>query len=262
MKARSVLPALVLLTAVMISAACTQSGPKAGPVPPATVTVTPAPVAVITTVAAGLPAAEPAGTITLSPPPLPVTPVQVLTGYRSFRDPLFSFEYPASWQSNRTTRLLPEYVHDMSGCRVTTYYETYEDQRFFVSPDRNAIIFTSVVRTRTNIWPRDLDGEINYADVVNRVIGDQAHCANTPAGTIRISGVAPAAMAGVSYRATRVDFGKNNSTGFVDGSGTMFMVTGRNNHGIFGYYETTGSSGTWGKTGEKLSGTLTLDPDF
>ena len=257
-------PLIALVIIVLISAGCMQQGAVAPPVqtpvsttlPDTTLPGTPAiPVPVTST-----------ALVTCTTPLAPVTPPRIpeppAAGFRLLQDADYSLQYPASWQTNETSKILPEFIHTKHGCMVTSYYQTFQRLRFFTSPGGDALIYTMVVDTNTDVWPRDLDGQIDYADVVNAILGDPTHCANTPAGAFTISSVSQASVGGVPYHATRVDFGKINSLGYADGAGTAYLVTGVHKHGVFAFYAANSSAGVWDDAGTNMFNTLSLNSYF
>ena len=258
-------PVLALVAALVLLAGCTQTGAPVPPLPAtagtpaATASPTPAATAVVPETTTPGPSATATVTqLPAGPAPAPVP----AAGYQFFRDTDYTLEYPSSWQSNETTLPMPEFIHTMHGCSVTTYYQTFQHVRFFTSPDGSALIYASVIDTETDVWPRDLKGQIVYADIVNAFLGDPTHCANTPAGAFTISSVTQAQVGGVTYPVTRADFGKINSSGYADGSGTIFVVTGSHKHGIFAFYAANSSGGAWDLAGQNLFNTLSLDTYF
>lgn len=259
-----VVPLIVLVIIVLVSAGCTQAGTVTPPVQTAVSPVTPA-TTLPGTPASPIPAASPVAvtctTVTVPAATLP-TSGQPGAGFRLYKDNDYSLEYPSSWQTNETTIPLPEFVHTKHGCMVTSYYQTYQRLRFFNSPDGTALMYASIVDTNTDVWPRDLDGQIDYADAVNAILGDPTHCANTPEGAFTISDVTQAPVGGVSYDVTRVDFGKINSLGYADGAGTAYLVTGNHKHGVFAFYASNNSAGAWDNAATNMFNTLSLDSFF
>ena len=258
-----VLPFLALVIIILLSAGCTQQGTI--PAPVQTPAGTSVPVTTLPETPA-FPAETPfaAAICTTAPAivkPLP-TAAQSPAGYRLFQDGDYSLQYPASWQTNETTLILPEFIHTDHGCMVTSYYQTYQKLRFFYPSDGKALMYSSIVDTNTDVWPRDISGNIVYADIVNAILGDPTHCANTPAGAFTISGVAQASVSGVSYDVIRFDFGKINSLGYTDGSGSAFLVTGNHKRGVFVYYAANSSAGVWDSAGTNMFNTLSLNSYF
>lgn len=254
---------LALAIILLMSAGCTQQG-VTPPVPATVGTLAPAttlPGTTMPTIPVSSPVPVTCMTAMAPATPLPTT-VQSAAGFRLYQDTDYALEYPTSWQTNETTLPLPEFVHTKHGCMVTSYYQTYQRLRFFTSPDGDALMYASVVDTNTDVWPRDLDGQIDYADVVNAILGDPTHCANTPAGAFTISDVTPAPVGGVSYQVIRVDFGKINSLGYADGAGTAYLVTGNHKHGVFAFYAANSSAGEWDNAATNMFNTLSLDSFF
>ena len=211
-----VVPLIALVIIVLVSAGCTQAGTVAPPVQTTVSPVTPATTLPGTPASPILVASPVAVTCTTAPAPVTTiqTPGQPGAGFRWYKDNDYSLEYPSSWQTNETTIPLPEFVHTKHGCMVTSYYQTYQRLRFFNSPDGTALMYASIVDTNTDVWPRDLDGQIDYADVVNAILGDPTHCANTPEGAFTISDVTQAPVGGVSY----------DVTGWISGRSTVSVM--------------------------------------
>ncbi len=253
-------PLFALVILILIAAGCTQQATVTPPVQ--TTAVTPPPHTTLpVTIETSLPVTSPVPMATCTTAPAPVTPLPA-SGYRFFSDPDYSLEYPASWQTNETTRPLGEFIHTDHGCSVTSYYQINQRLRFFTSPDGNALIYASIVDTNTDVWPRDINGNIVHADIINGILGDPTHCANTPEGAFTISSVTQELVTGVPYEVTRFDFGKINSLGFTDGAGTALLVTGIHKRGVFTFYAANSSAGAWDNGGAHLFNTLKLDPNF
>jgi hypothetical protein len=259
-----ILPVLSLIIIILVSAGCTQQGTVSTPVQ--TTVVTSVPATTLPAISGTVPEATTVTVTTCTTAPAPVKPfptsAQPSSGYRLFQDGDYSLQYPASWQTNETTVILPEFIHTDHGCMVSSYYQTYQKLRFFYPSDGKALMYSSVVDTNTDVWPRDINGNIVYADIVNAILGDPTHCANTPAGAFTISGVSQAQVNGVSYDVTRCDFGKINSLGYADGAGTAFLVTGNHKRGVFVYYATNSSAGVWDNAGTNMFNTLALNSYF
>ena len=273
---------LVLFTFMVVVAGCTQPGNSPAPVlPPEYPSVSPSPTIPVSAAetTTGVTSVSPGATV--SPPPENVTSsfpeasptisttVSALsppggTGYRRLQDPFYTVEYPASWMNNQSSIPLHEYTHyPVTGCRVATAYNLNQDLRmFYPEGGGSALFYVSVVNSDRDIWPRDESGNIDYADIVNSILGDPTHCANTPAGSFTISGVNRVPLGGVSFDGTRVDFGKIDSLGKTMGKGSMYVVTGTRRHGVFTYYSATGESDAWRPTADYLFNLITLDPNF
>ncbi|MGB7787152.1 hypothetical protein [Methanoregula sp.] len=190
-------------------------------------------------------------------------PDQTVTGnYQHYAGTDYSLDYPATWGINVTTLPLREYHHNSDGCTVTLAYELDQELRFFYSGDNTTIFSSSVVDTQRDIWPRDQDLHVDYADIVNSILGDPDYCANTPMGAFTISDVTDVPLTGVYYKGIRVDFGKINATGFTDGTGTAYIVTGVNRRGVFIFYTSSQDPVLRYTTSGYMFNSLRLDPGF
>ena len=179
-----------------------------------------------------------------------------------FKDQFDSFEYPGSWQSNSSVIPIYEYLHSNAGCAVTTQYNLNWQFRMFTSPDGKDLFYSTIVDSDRDIWPRDQQRQIDYADILNEILGDPMHCANTPAGAFTISGADAVSLRGVSFTGTRVDFGKIDPLGVTLGKGSMYVITGAHRHGVFTYYSGNGKSDTWRATADQIFNSIQLDPNF
>jgi hypothetical protein len=255
---------LCLIFVTLLSAGCTQQGTPAPAAPTPASTTIPATISLAPVTTAPPITPVPVATVTKAPaivttPPGTAPPVG---GYRVYQDADYSLEYPGTWQTNATTAIMPEFLHTHHGCMVTTYYQVYQRIRYFSSSDGTSLIYASVVDTDTDVWPRDQNGQIDYADVVNAILGDPTHCAGTPAGAFTVTGVAREAVTGVGTDVIRYDFGKINSIGYADGAGSAFLVTGTHKHGIFVFYAANSTAGTWNSAGTHMFNTLKLNTNF
>jgi hypothetical protein len=192
----------------------------------------------------------------------PASGLAVTTGYRHYAGTDYSLEYPATWGTNVTTLPLREYLHTRYGCSVMLAYQLDQELRMYYSGDNTTIFYSSVVDTQRDIWPRDRDGHVDYADIVNSVLGNPDYCANTPMGAFTISDVTEVPLGGVSYNGVRVDFGKINATGFTVGTGTAYVVTGMNRQGVFTFYTTSRDPGVRYTVSAYMFNSLQLDSRF
>jgi hypothetical protein len=183
-------------------------------------------------------------------------------GYVHYTGADYSLDYPATWSINVTTLPLREYHHTWNGCSVTLAWQLDQELRMFYSGDNSTLFYSSVVNTQRDIWPRDLNTQIDYADIINSILGNPDYCANTPMGAFTISDVTDAPLAGVSYKAIRVDFGKINATGFTDGTGTVYIVTGKNRRGVFTFYRSSPDTGVQVTIAGYMFNSLRLDSGF
>nr|WP_320160885.1 hypothetical protein [uncultured Methanoregula sp.] len=206
--------------------------------------------------------------ITTSSPTLEVLPVistapPVGTGnYVHYAGPDYTIDYPATWETNLTTQPLREYIHNRYGCSVTLAWQLDQELRMYYSRDGSTLFYSSVVSSQIDIWPRNLNRQINYADVVNSILGNPDYCANTPMESFTISGVTEVPLDGVSYTGTRIDFGKINATGFVEGTGSSYIVTGKNRRGVFTFYSTSLDRDSADKISRYMFNSLRLDAGF
>ncbi len=272
MKPMAVPLLIAVILLMFISAGCTQPGGNAVPVsPPAPVSPAPAP-ATLTPVPATTvpvlpsPSASPSSVpmnATTSPASSPVkTSTVPVTAYQRFQDRFYSVDYPAGWQQNETSLPVREYNHTPIGCRWSYAYNLNQDLRMFFPAGGDALFYSSIVDSDRDIWPRNEHRQIDYADLVNSILGNPDYCANTPAGAFTISGVVTVPLNGVSFEGTRVDFGKIDSLGKTLGMGSMYVVTGNHRHGVFTYYSATGESTAWKPAADYMLNTITLDPGF
>jgi len=198
----------------------------------------------------------PAGTYTTIPPSQGSGP------WTRFQDQFYSLEYPGSWQYNVTAIPIHQYIHSQVGCRVSTQYNLDWQLRIFAPAQGNDLFYTTVVDSDRDIWPRDQHGQVDYADIVNEILGDPTYCANTPAGAFTISGVNTVPLKGVSFEGIRVDFGKIDPLGVTLGKGSMYVVTGNHRHGVFTYYSAHGESDAWKPAADHIFNSLQLDQNF
>ncbi|WP_292349644.1 hypothetical protein [Methanoregula sp. PtaU1.Bin006] len=272
MMTRTISGALFLVLILIVSSGCTQ--PEKTPVPVIT-----GPEMHTTPVASILSSAEPTGipdtTIipvnstanatrptTKSVTTAPSLKQPVTGGYIRFSGPEYSVEYPASWSTNQSRLPLYEYRHDLHGCNAAPAYNLDRDIRAYSSPDGSMAFFSSLSATDRDIWPHNLNGQVAYEDIVNSVIGTRVTCANSPEGAFTIAGISQVPLDGVSFTGTRADYAKINSTGFTDGTGTIYVVTGRQHRGVFLFYRSSGNQGIQDSSGDYIFGSLRLDPGF
>ncbi|MGA2918288.1 hypothetical protein [Methanoregula sp.] len=207
-------------------------------------------------------------TTTVTRPEAQSTPAATLSepvipgGYLHYTGADYSLDYPATWGINVTTLPLREYHHTWNGCSVTLAWQLDQELRMYYSGDNSTLFYSSVVNTQRDIWPRDLNTQIDYADIINSILGDPDYCANTPIGAFTISDVTDAPLAGVSYKAIRVDFGKINATGFTEGTGTVYIITGKNRRGVFTFYSSSLDPGVKATISGYMFNSLRLDSSF
>jgi len=184
-------------------------------------------------------------------------------GFVRFTGQDYSLDYPAAWSSNSTILPLREYRHSQFDCQVTFAYNLDQELRMYSSPDGSTLFYSSVVNTQRDIWPRTEQGRVVYEDIFNAVLGNPGDCANLEGNdAFTIAGISQVPLAGVSYPGVRVDFARINATGFADGKGTAYVVTGKNHRGVFTFYSTTMDPDTQANLSEYMLNSLHLDSDF
>jgi len=235
---------------------------------PVPVFIPSAPVLSVQTGVIPAPSTLPATTGPALPSPSPPRPAGILlpNGFMRYTGAEYSLDYPAEWSTSSTTLPLTEYRHSLNDCSVTLAYDLDQELRRYLSPDRRTLFYSAVVKSDRDIWPRAVDGRVAYEDIFNAVLGDPEHCANEPDhDAFTIAGIAQVPVAGVSYPGVRVDFARiENATGYTQGTGTAYIVTGKNHSGVFTLYRTT--TDTDDDTQDNLSiymfSSLRLDPGF
>lgn len=267
---------LVIVILILLSVGCTQPEPALSPGP-----------------VTGTPYASEGITVTTAPPGIPVQPIpaQIVTttvpvpsvaatiripkpttftrgagqslsgGYQRYTGAEYSLEYPGEWNTSVARLPLNEYHHTLQGCFASPAYNLDREVRTFTAPDGSRIFTAVIISTDRDIWPRNLNGDIVYADIVNSILGNPATCANSPEGAFTIAGISPVPLTGVSYTGERADFASIDAAGFTKGIGSVQIVTGRSNRGIFLSYRSSGSTGQDGLT-DYIFGNIHLDPAF
>jgi hypothetical protein len=145
---------------------------------------------------------------------------------------------------------------------VSPAYNLDRDLRGYYATDGSALFYSSVVKTERDIWPRNLRGEVVYEDIINSVLGNPDSCANSPEGAFTIAGISQVPLNGVSYMGVRADFAKINATGFADGTGSAYVVTGKEHNGVFIFYRTSKGWEAPPLLADYLFGSLRMDPGF
>lgn len=266
------LPVVILILALLAVSGCTHPGKTPGQVtagPDMNMTPVPStlssmePTVLPDTIA--IPVTSPAiatspamRSVTTAPPPKPMA----TGGYIRFITPEYSVEYPSFWSTNQSRLPLYEFRHDLYGCTAAPAYRLDRNVRSYSSPDGGMAFVSSISATDRDIWPHNLNGQIAYADIVNSVIGTGTTCANSPEGAFTIAGISQVPLDGVSFTGTRADYAKINATGFTDGTGSIYVVTGREHSGVFVFYRSSGNEGIQASLGDYLFGSLRLDPGF
>jgi hypothetical protein len=180
-----------------------------------------------------------------------------------YTGPDYSIDYPAAWSTNVTISPLREYHRSPSGCTVTYAYDLNQELRMYDSVDGSTLFYSEIVDTGRDIWPRDMQGQDVYKDIINSVLGDPEDCANLEGNdAFTVGSISQVPLAGVSYPGTGVDFAKINATGFTIGTGTAYVVTGKNHSGVFTFYSTSMDADAQANLSEYMFDSLKLDPEF
>jgi hypothetical protein len=180
------------------------------------------------------------GSVVQVPTPGLITGTPEPGGFLRFTGAEYSLEYPAAWSANRTVSPLREYRHEGLDCTVSFAYNLDQELRMYSSPDGRTIFYSGVVNTQRDIWPRTVQSRVVYEDIVNAVLGNPESCANLEGNkAFTIAGISQVPLDGVSYTGVRVDFARVNLTGFTEGTGTMYVVTGQDHRGVFTFYSTS-----------------------
>jgi hypothetical protein len=272
MNLRGTIGALVLVIALLAFSGCTQPTKTTVQVPPAAaMNSTPAPVfipspalpgqgSIVTARVTILAVTSPAGQVP-SPAPSPGNPA---TGaFVRYTGPEYSLDYPAAWSANSTTLPLREYHHSQYDCLPTLAYNLNEERRMFYSPDNRTFFYTEVVNTQRDVWPRSVSGRIVYEDIFNAVLGNPESCANLEGNdAFTIAGISQVPLTGVYFPGVRVDFSRINATGFAEGSGTAYVVTGKNHRGVFTFYSASPGADSRVNLADAILDSLHLDSEF
>jgi hypothetical protein len=184
-------------------------------------------------------------------------------GFIQYTGADYSIDYPAAWSTNSTILPLPEYRHTQYECTVSSAYNLDQELRMYSSRDGSTLFYSDIVNTDRDIWPRTVQGRVVYIDIVNAVLGNPEDCANLEGNkAFTIAGISQVPLAGVSYTGVRVDFAKVNLTGFTEGTGTAYVVTGKNHSGVFTFYSTSMDAGTQANLSHYMFDSLHLDSGF
>ena len=133
----------------------------------------------------------------------------------------------------------------------------------YYSRDGSTLFFSAFVNSGRDIWPRTVQGQIVYQEIVNAVLGNPQNCANLEGNkTFTIAGISQVPLAVVSYPGIRADFARINLTGFTDGTGTLYVVTGKNYSGVFTFYSTTMDADTQARLSQYMLDSLLLYSGF
>jgi hypothetical protein len=271
MKTRGTIGAVVLVLALLAFAGCMQ--------PDKTIEQVPVNTSVNST---SVPASVPAQTITgqtdgiTTPVTLPSAtgPAGQATtpaipagnpesgGFARYTGTNYSIDYPAAWSTNSTILPLREYRHLPPQCSVTFAYNLDQELRMYYSHNGSTLFYSDIVNTQQDIWPRNGD-QVVYIDIINSVLGYPAYCANYEGNeAFTIGGISQVPLAGVSYTGVRADFARINATGFTVGTGSAYIVTGKNHSGVFTFYSTSLDADAQANLSEYMFDSLKLDPDF
>ena len=184
-------------------------------------------------------------------------------GFVRFTGADYSLDYPAAWSTNSTIHSLREYRHSQYDCSATFAYNLDQEIRMYYSHDGSTLFYSAIVNTQRDIWPRTVQGRVVYIDIVNAVLGNPENCANLEGNkAFTIAGISQVPLAGVSYTGVRADFARINLTGFTEGTGTMYVVTGKNHSGVFTFYSTAMDVNMQANFSQYMFDSLQLDSDF
>jgi hypothetical protein len=208
-------------------------------------------------------------TRTTTGPAMQSTPPALLAGTRDpggfvrYTGADYSLDYPSAWSTNSTLLPLPEYRHSQYDCSVTSAYNLDQELRMYYTRDGSTLFYSAIVNTPRDIWPRTVQGRVVYEDIVNAVLGNPENCANLEGNkAFTIAGISQVPLAGVSYVGVQADFARINHTGFTEGTGTMYVVTGKNHSGVFTFYSTSMDAGTQARLSHYMFDSLHLDSGF
>ena len=276
MMIRGVISVLVLVIALLVCSGCVQPDKAMVQVPvntgmnstslpvfiPSpnltgqTVTIPPTVTATVVPATTG-----PAGQATL---PVITSGDQESGGFMRFTGAEYSLDYPAAWSTNSTILPLREYHHTSPyDCSATFAYNLDQELRMYYSRDGSTLFYSAIVDSGQDIWPRNVQGSVVYIDIANAVLGNPEDCSNLEGNkAFTIGGISQVPLAGVSYTGIRVDFARINLTGFTEGTGTMYVVTGKNHSGVFTFYSTSMDPGSQANLSQYIFDSLQLDPEF
>jgi hypothetical protein len=259
---------------IIVCSGCVQPNNTIAPVPSNTgtnSTGTPVPLAIPSPALTGPTGIIPAPvTITattgpavrFTPPVLPAADREP-AGFVRYTGADYSIDYPAAWSTNSTLLPMWEYRHSQFDCSVSSAYNLDQELRMYYSRDGSTLFYSAVVNTRRDIWPRSVGGGVVYQDIVNAVLGNPENCANLEGNkAFTIGGISQVPLAGVSYTGVRADFARINLSGFTEGTGTMYVVTGKNHSGVFTFYSTSMDADTEANLSQYMFDSLHLDSGF
>jgi hypothetical protein len=184
-------------------------------------------------------------------------------GFMRFTGTDYSLDYPAAWSTNSTILPLREYRHSQYDCSATFAYNLDQEIRMYYSHDGSTLFYSAIVNTQRDIWPRTVQGRVVYIDIVNAVLGNPENCANLEGNkAFTVASISQVPLAGVSYPGVRADFAKINLTGFTDGTGTVYIVTGKNHSGVFTFYSTSMDADSQANISQYMFDSLNMDSGF
>lgn len=271
MKTFGTIGAIMLVFALLAFAGCTQPAKTIEQVPVNTpVTSTSVPASVPTTTVTRqetvitTPITIPSVThpsVQSTPPALPAVNLEPGSFVR-YTGTEYSIDYPAAWSTNSTVLPLREYRHELYECSVTYAYKLDQELRMYYSRDGSTLFYSGIVNTDRDIWPRQGNAVV-YEDIVNSVLGYPGYCANYEGNeAFTINSISQVPLEGVLYTGVRADFARINATGFKVGTGTAYIVTGKNHSGVFTFYSTSMDADTQANLSEYMFDRLKLDSDF
>jgi hypothetical protein len=200
--------------------------------------------------------------VRVTPSVLPATNREA-GGFVRYTGADYSLDYPAAWNTNSSLLPLWEYRHSEYDCSVSSAYNLDQELRMYYSRDGSTLFYSAVVNSGRDIWPRTEQGRIVYLDIVNAVLGNPENCANLEGNkAFTIASISQVPLAGVSYPGVRADFARINLTGFTEGTGTMYIVTGKNHSGVFTFYSTSLDADTQANLSQYMFDSLHLDSGF
>jgi hypothetical protein len=271
MMIRRTIGLLVLVFALLACAGCTQPAKTIEQVSvntPVTSTSVPAfipsPTVTAKAVVITTPVTLPSATVPTVQATSPVFPAGNLDpgSFVRYTGTEYSLDYPAAWSTNNTVLPLREYRHLPPECSVTFAYNLDQELRMYSSPDGSTVFYSGIVTTERDIWPRSGD-QVVYIDIINSVLGYPEYCANLEGNeAFTIGGISQVPLDGVFYTGVRADFARINATGFMVGTGTAYVVTGKSHRGVFTFYSTSMDADTQASLSEYMFDHLKLDPGF
>jgi hypothetical protein len=265
---RGTIGILLLVCVLLACSGCTQPGKTLAQVPADTGMNN-------TSVPAFIPSATPPGQTGTIPAPVTTLATTVPVAQATSPAPAagnpnfvrytgedYSVDYPAAWSTNVTVSPLREYHRSPAGCTVTYAYDLDQELRMYYSQDGSTLFYSQIVNTDQDIWPPD-QGQDVYKDLINSVLGYPEDCANLEGNdAFTIGSISQVPLAGVPYTGVGVDFARINATGFSVGTGTAYVVTGKNHSGVFTFYSTSMDADSQANLSNYMFDSLLLDSEF